>query len=358
MISSNCLALPKNMKTSTTLSLLALALLGGGVWMWQKDSSAQPDAPAPTAQEAPDHLEKRNRKSPEILDQLTDPAISKKERIAGLRRLDPKTLSKGDIQKLYELIHFQPTPTNTADWHVVLNDLMFYVCNHNLNPESIVPTFTSLIDDAGASEVARDYAIQTLGIWLRPGMGAGRAYLEKHPEEATRVFDTLMAVLTDPLNRNKSLPGTTLNVLSDFLPRSVKKKETEIVNPYPGTPLPPEALAAKKATQPDNAAKGYPLAERMEPWLSSAIAGKNLASTPTRTTAIQVASKGRLNNLVPEIRKIVLDEKSKDILRLAAISALGTLGEPTDREFLLSLAETNGKFRYAAQTALKRLPES
>jgi len=346
------------MKSSTTLSLLALALFGGSVWMWQQDSGEKATDVSSTTQGASDLRTKIRKKSPEILDQLSDPAISKKQRIAALRRLDPKTLSKDDIQKLYELIHFQPKPTNTADWHVVLNDLMFYVCQHNLNPESIVPTFTSLINDAGASEVARDYAIQTLGIWLRPGMGAGRSHVNSNPEEATRVFDTLMAVLTDPLNRNKSLPGTTLNVLGDFLPRSVKKKETEIVNPYPGTPLPPEALAAAKAAQPDNAAKDYSLAEKIEPWLASAIAGKNLASTPTRTTAIHVASKGRLSNLTPEIRKIALDEKSKDILRLAAISALGTLGEPTDREFLVSLAQTNGKFRFAAQTALKRLPES
>lgn len=339
-------------------SVLAFLLLGaGGVALWQW---FQPEEETKVKKEV--HPERRllsetpNEKIRLPLVGLTDPSLTWAVRTEELTKVEPESLSEKEIDHLYQLIGFQPEASHASDWYVVLNELLNYLCHHNIDRQRITPAFTQIISDPDYSLIARDYAIQALGTWLRPGLGSGRDLAETDPEAANLIFDTFFSVLRDPQNRGDTLPGTTLNILSDFLPRAKAVAPVDLLklDLYPGADLPAEALS-QASRKPRNPAEKYPLAQELEDWLASAIPGKNLASIATRVTAIQVAARARFEKFLPEIRQIAFDSPKSDTLKLSAISAIGILGEEGDRHQLQDIAISQSKFRYAAQASLKQL---
>ena len=98
-----------------------------------------------------------------------------------------------------------------------------------------------------------------------------------------------------------------------------------------------------------------PVWQKLDPVLTTILKGEVYGSLSTRTTIIQsVALRGSKEHL-PLIRQFARDEKADPSMRLSSIAALGIYRSGDDRQYLQQIATGSTRYRYAAQSALKKL---
>lgn len=309
------------LKTPSLKFIIPLLLLGAGAAVWwtqEKEPPSQAPGP-PSASRTRVPRAQGNR-----FTTLTDESIRWQVRVDRLRRLDATTLNTAETRHLYALLRHKPASQHREAWWTVLNEIMEQMRRQAIAPDLYTDTLSAIIGDPAVHPVARDYAVQHLGIWITPRPSVtGVAPHEQNPEKVAGAIEAITAVITEPAVQHTTIPGTALMVLADA---------------HSG------GLSATKASF-----------TRLKPWLATTISGTSGASLVTRTSAINTAALMQCSEHLPAIRALVTDDATNDSVRLSSIAALGHLAENDDLGTLRTLADGHSKFKHAAQAALKKL---
>jgi len=277
---------------------------------------------------------------------LTDNSLRWQVRVDMLRNMSTQRLTPRDKEVLFELLAHVPAEGTEEDWWVILNEIMDQLQRQQIDPERYPVEMLALIQEPGRHEIVRDYGIQHLGQWaiasavslpISPAESEEELVTEKEASSTIhqQYLPSLVETFTDLIQAtdlaHTSIPGTTLNVLFDMRSRGVDQD-----------------LIASAVTQ-------------LAPWFAQAIE-KELSLTAlhnanlvTRVSAISSIGDFELSEFTPQIRQLAHTREVDSNIRLNALAALGQLGTESDVAPLQSLAGSSSKFRFAAQTALKKI---
>ncbi|SHK31983.1 hypothetical protein SAMN02745181_3601 [Rubritalea squalenifaciens DSM 18772] len=251
---------------------------------------------------------------------LTDPTVSERLRLDLARRIDTG-LESGDVDYLFGLFRHNPGGDNKV-WWVVLNEIMQQMDAKGVGADRFEAELIQLVKSKGAHEVARDYAVQHLALWIR-NQGSG---LSPESSEAVKMGQAMQAIadtITDPSLSGTSIPGTAI--------MSLTQASRQL----------PEEISA-------------PVWQRLDPLLSSMMKGETKADLGMRTSIVQAVALRDSQAHLPLIREMARDAEIDPSMRLTSIAALGVYRSEEDKSYLESIANSNDRFRYAAQSALKK----
>ena len=319
------------MKKTTTTIIAALSLLigAGGVVVWKQRDTDKPQSPVKTTtsnttpkSRTSNPTDSKPSPSQKIKwSSITDSTLSQQTRINLAKQINAN-LSQDEIDLLFDSLRHQPAPQNKEQWWVVMNEIIEQMRRKGVAPERLGGELISIVEDTHQSEIARDYAVQHLSIWVAPPNA--NSFSEPSPETSAKALTTIAATIIDPSIAHTSIPGTALMALTAASPN-----------------LPPETMASIWAT--------------LDPAMTSMLKGETQVPLSTRTTIIQaVAMRGSSAHL-PLVQSIARDHSINPSMRLSSIAALGIYSSEDDRAYLTSIATGKTRYRYAAQAALKKL---
>lgn len=300
----------------------ALALTVALLWPDSTVNPTPPSTPAttrvPHRAPAPDH-------TAQLLARwqlLADDSLPREERLDLVSSIDER-LTETETKYLFDLLSRTPRPGTEKDWWVVMNGIMQQMRKNASAPATYSPRMAALIRDPNTQEMARDYAIQHLAQWIAPA-GTDISPGEQDPIKSGDALQAISATVSDPARHSDSSSGTALMAMVDASSR-----------------LPAETTAA--------------VWQSLDPFFADAITGSDpTIARPLRISAIQAVAIRRITAHLPAIRALATQESTDPSVRLSSIAALGFYADSTDRPYLESLAQSDTKFRHAAQAALTR----
>lgn len=300
------------------VNLLAVSLLGGGIWLGVRalrPAGPAADPSAPAARRLAEEPRSRPAPAPALIRRLSDPGLSVPERIAAVRDL-PSDLTDREASALIDLLR-QPTPekVGVSVWHALLNEIMEVLRQPRFSWTGYGPAMAGLITDRETDPVVRDYAAQHLALYLAEEAD------RRAPGSLAPGMDAFLTVLRGERESRESVTGTVLMALCDL--RS--KRPAADFEPY-----------------------AAPLASVVADFIS----GTRDAGVANRIAAIQAAGRMGLSEALPVIRRFAREGAPDPSLRLSSIAALGYFADPADRPFLEQLATSGDPLRFAAQAAL------
>lgn len=288
------------------LFVLLLAAVGIGVWsMIRKNDKAvmvpQPVSPVITAVEP---LPAPVDPAPSLLSEIS--TLSTQDEKGCLRRIGHLgvNLTGDEVAQAYAFLRL---PHSGDAWEAVQkNNLMNVLREQVLPPPGLAALLAEMVASESLSLTVRDYALQHLVAFYPRG------------EDQRIIIDTIRSALGQV---QTSMAGTAMLGLRRL-------------DPVDNSITPDEVRAA---------ARSIALNER--------------AGELARLTAIRLCGEFGMEEVLPEVRSIVLHEK-KTLLRVAAIGALGELGGRKDEALLTPFVDGNQSvLRNAAETALAGLRE-
>lgn len=330
-------------KKAFTATLLCMALAFAGFAGWVVHGIAGHDTPVetgkaeekahgpvePAAENLARHVQADGRELAEDADlsrairALTDETLPENVRLDLARRIDA-SLGKKDVDYLYSLLHHNPE-AGRKTWWVVLNEIMLEMANQGVGADRYDKELSSVIRDKGLDMVARDYAVQHLALWVRKNGETARPGSPR-AERVVQAMSVIADTIGDPALRGTTVPGTAVMVLTEATRRMPEETSSQVW-------------------------------QKLDPVLTSVIKGETSADLGMRTSVVQaVAIRGSQAHL-PLVRSMARDEKADPSMRLTSIAALGVYGSEEDRAYLESVAAGNDRFRYAAQSALKKFQD-
>ena len=320
------------MKKSSTTILVALSLLigAGGVVVWKQQQDTD-DRPSPPESISPNYSSKSGYSnssapkpsSPQKIkwSSITDDTLSRETRLNLARQID-RDLTPDEIEILLASLHRKPSEHRKEEWWVVMNEIMEQMRKKGIAPQRLANELITLTKDSSQSEIVRDYAVQHLSLWAVPDTVNQAA--TSSPDLVSEALIAIAATITDPSIAHTSIPGTAIMALTATTSQ-----------------LPPELIT--------------PIWEKLDPAMTAMLKGEVNVPLSTRTTIIQsVALRGSVTHL-SLIQQFARSEKSDPSMRLSSIAALGIYGSEDDRPYLTSIAQGQTRFRYAAQSALKKI---
>lgn len=311
-------------RTTFTIAIILLAsAIGIGFWRNAKTRDEIEPSPTIANQQGTPRVHKVDSES--IYRKLTDSSIRWEVRVDMLRRIEVDRLKSQDIDTLFSLLRYQPTAGQEQSWWVVVNEIMEQMRIHAIGSDRYGKELLSIMRDHTSPEILRDYAVQHLGQWVSPrGAQLGQPS-EQDPEIIRETAETLAMLAMDTDTTHTSISGTSLMVLVDMKGGGVSK---EVIDPV---------IAS------------------LQPWFAATLAGSNQAGKITRISAINAVGMLHLDAFLPQIRTLAISENMDSSLRLNSIATLGLIGQPSDMETLETIAKSDIRFQYAAQTALQKL---
>ncbi len=313
--------------SKSTLLALSLLLGAGGVLFWKSSQNLDTAQKSPSAESALSEDAPTAALAPSSWENLVDDSVRWQIRVDRLRRLNKDALSEPDVETLYNLLDRRPSALHAEAWWVVVNEIMEQLRKQGVAPQRYTPALLTIIKDQTAPDVLRDYAIQHLSQWLTPrGADLGNFH-EENPELIKEAAQAFTDLILDAGLAHTSIPGTTLSVLADMKTSGLSE----------------ETLAE--------------VTDQLHPWLQSTLTEEVNSEKNTRISAINAIGVLQLKQHLPAIRELASPVQTSASVRLSSIATLGQLGEETDLPFLEKLAASQGKFRFAAQTARKNLSQ-
>lgn len=253
---------------------------------------------------------------------LFDSALPSAERLALARRLD----GSFDLSSLKPWIHdrqLEGQGAVPAEDRLVYNEILDQSRQRGLFPGTLGRFLMADLADPALDPVLRDYALQQLALWLSAG-GSGQP-AETDPARRQEGLSALLGILKDETLRQTTLPGTALLSLAD-----VALKSPADLQPF--------------LKEIDTVTGGL-LADWNQP-ASLRISAVQSAAVMGRRTQLP-ALRGMLASLTPDQPEF-----------LSVVSALGRLGDFSDRALLQALPSGSPLAARAVASALQRLPES
>lgn len=310
------------MNKSTITIILATALLLGaaGLAWWNPTApEAASELTGPTPKTARPSAQRASLKTPPKWASLTNHTLSTDVRLDLARSIDTD-LNSTEIDLLLASFTHTPPHHSREQWWLVLNEIMEQMRKKGVASDRLGPALTALVRDPSQPEVVRDYAVQHLSQWIAPPTPDTPS--ETSPEAITAALQSIAATITDPSITHTSIPGTALMALT-----AVDLPEDTII----------------------------PVWRKLDPSLSAILKGETYGSLATKTTIIQSAALRDSEIHLPLIQVFARDEQMNPSMRLSSIAALGIYRSETDRDYLTSMATGSTRYRYAAQSALKKL---
>ncbi len=228
-------------------------------------------------------------------------------------------LNQTECDALLAALAQRRDPKTNAGWHSEYIHLISLVLQHHpANSERFARVLAAVIADETRDEVVRDYAMQHLRqVWSQAAA---------NPNLRARILETFRQIMErDPVLGASAV--LSLHMLG-FHPTAAGETAMPAVASADLEPLVRQALGAPAAP-------------------------KHLR---LRMSCLRVASERGMVSVLPDIRRIIEDSAGEHALaRMAAIAALGRLGEPTDRALLQSLTtfrdpRITGAVRHALDT--------
>lgn len=221
---------------------------------------------------------------------------------------------------LAALLATGPAASQTREHSVWFNEAANLLHRQPAAHEQLARALATVAGDPGRSPLLRDYALQHLRVvW-------------NDSAHAPRLRDSIEASLRWIVGGRGEPAVTTAALLSLHLLGDCASAPGGPVQ----RPLPDEQAAALA---------GGLLAE---PAASS--------SPAERMTAARIAADRRLGGLRPALARIAANHAEHALARIAAINALGRIGNPADRPLIESLSSADPLLAAAAEDALKRIP--
>ena len=253
---------------------------------------------------------------------LMNDALPRHTKLELARKID-LSLSSDDIDLLLGSLGRVPAAHAKDAWWVIMNEIMEQMRRKGVAADRLGGTLMSLIRDTAQPVVVRDYAVQHLALWVAPIAGAPG---ESSAEVRAEALELLSGIITDPSIAHTSIPGTAIMSLT-VATRS----------------LPSEVIT--------------PMWAKIDPSLSAMLTGEIKIPLGTQTTLIQALAMRRSEEHLPLVREMARDENINPSMRLSSIAALGIYQSELDQNYLSDLAQGSTRYRYAAQSALKRFQE-
>jgi hypothetical protein len=230
-------------------------------------------------------------------------------RIVALRALRGRTLGQSEIDALWAFLAMtaEEAKLSMERFNHLRNDTLTVLVQHSPAVPDLVPRLCAMYRDKAQDRTWRDYCIQFLG----------QAY--PAASEADRGL-ALSAILEAAENRSLPTAGTALIALSNNLDAPGIGRDQVV-----------EAAVAITA-DPD-------------------------ASPGARMTAFAVCGRLGAAEALPHARRAAAGETAQSVnVRMAAIAAIGVLGDDSDRELLGRLGgSAEPRLRRPAAAALRRL---
>jgi hypothetical protein len=232
--------------------------------------------------------------------------IPLRDRLSFLSTIGTK-LPDSDRKAILDWIGNTPPPgLSPDDWFTLANDVLQALRNQQPATPIYTDRLLALWHDRDLDPTLRDYALQQLREWVADG--DTRSMHEERPEKLALIREAFLHAAT---------PGH-----ADCDPQSTTT----------GTAL----LALDEWT-----GSAAPAAVRVEPTKLDEILLSHIrdeaAHRGVRATALQIAARRKMNAALPLARELSQDASQEAILRLAAISLLGTMGTEEDRKLLQTL---------------------
>ena len=295
------------MTRNTIYPLTAAAVLAGGIAWWLQ--SRIPVVSQPAAHAIHDARWVA----------LFDANVSSQDRVALARKVDA-SLRLDDVGVWVAAFHGETSNLALQEHFLVFNEVLEQSRQRGLHPQTLGPFLISCINNASLRPTFRDYAVQHLSLWISVGPYGQPA--ETDPAVRRLSIETLCHIVGDTSVRSESIPGTALLALSDL-------------------------YSSGKA---DLAAYWPELDEALSRCIMA-----NDTPLPLRLAAVHAAATAGRKGQTPSIRRLADPASGQSALHLAAVAALGYLGDSSDRPLLESVAASASLARPAALAALKRL---
>lgn len=256
------------------------------------------------------------------LQSITDKQVRWQVKANMLRSMDFSQLDTQELDYLFGLLERSPKAGESKEsWLVVANEIMEQLRKQAIQPERLTESLAALAKNQQMDTVLRDYALQHLSLSI--GNQETARLLSR--ESTRNVIGVIAGIIDQSTVQQSSIPGTAL--MSLVKANEVPENQAQIS----------ESLAA------------------LEGYLSSAIVGGAGTTLSTQTTALNAVAILQLSEYLPLIRENIRSESTDPSVKLSSIAALGYLAEDEDLEYLKSMASSESKFRFAAQSSLKRL---
>lgn len=307
------------MSRARVISFSIAAVIGvGGVVCWQLASlTTSSDVPAsPKRHETSAKPAKPPILTPPVAQLLSTETISLADRLNTLATIGT-TLPEADRTALLASITNTPPNGLTApEWHSLANDILQALRHQQPFTESYTDHLIALWHDRELDPTLRDYAIQQLRAWVIDA--DTRTAHEERPDKLALIQQTFVNAVTpghpdcDP---QSTTSGTVLMALDELAHPPVDTASS----PDPKFQIPdlPSLLLSHAASQESH--RGV------------------------RATALQLCAHRGITEALPIARNILKDSSSEAILRMSAISLIGTLGSADDLALLESVRQQDTK---------------
>lgn len=248
--------------------------------------------------------------SPGVAGLISPETLALRDRLAFLSTLGFKLPHQDRMAILDWLENASPPGLSNDDWFTLANDTMQALRNQQPPTAEFTDRMIRMWHDRTLDPTMRDYALQQLREWVADG--DTRTQHETRPEKLALIRQTFLDATTpghpdcDPLS---TTTGTALLALDEWSHDSAPE----------GVRIPAEEVGSLLLAHAENPA----------------------AHRGVRATALQLCARRGLVSALPPARRLAKDTSEEAILRLAAISLLGSIGNSEDRLLLENLSSTS-----------------
>ncbi|GHC40170.1 HEAT repeat domain-containing protein [Roseibacillus persicicus] len=294
--------------TIASLSVVILALL------FQLKKASAPAARSVVLTEKKSAVESGSP-TPHLVRQLLRNELLLEEQIEAVRAL-PSDLSPEEFDSLFQIIK-EPAPAtvNAARWYTLQNEIMEVLRDSRFHWSQYPVEMAALMADRNVDPVVRDYSAQHLALYL------GDRSHEVEQTVIDPVMESYLALLQGEREAFEQVTGTAMMALCDL-----SSKRPELVEPYRDSL---EAIFLSIASQ------------------------ERPATLANQISAIQASGRMGFVSLLPVVRELAKDPSSNPSIQLSSVAALGYFADSADKPFLLELAQSSQRVRFAAAAALK-----
>ena len=329
------------MKFKPFLLTAAIAVIGLALW-WNvsRNSSSSPPANPPSA------IQKSKSPAPVIHPAvaalLTPEATPIAARLATLGTLGIRLAPDDRRLLLRSITNTPPNGLTLDEWYSLANDILQALRFQQPFTPEYTDSLVAFWNDKTLDPTLRDYALQQLREWVADR--DTRTCHEERPDKLTLIQQTFLNAVTpgsptcDP---QSTFTGTAMLALNDWFP--LASPQTPASTPPVNSFAPPfsKLLSASAFQQ-----------------LLLTYAADPACHRGVRSTALQLCTRRGIGEALPAARTILADNSSPAILRLTAISLIGSLGSPDDRALLTTFQQQNARdplLQASLQKALSNL---
>ena len=303
---------------SIRFSIAAVIIGIGGVVCWQlvRQGASTDSASVKSSGNSPKTVSQAPILTPPVAQLLSTQSISLADRLNTLATIGTTLPDADRTALLASITNTPPNGLTAPEWHSLANDILEALRHQQPFTPSYTDHLIALWHDKQLDPTLRDYALQQLRAWL---IDADiRTAQEERPEKIALIEQTFLDAVTpghpycDP---QSTTTGTALMTLDEWAYADSSKSELQ--NPQSRIPT-LKSLLLQHAASPQS-------------------------HRGVRSTALQLCAHRNITEALPIARAVINDPSAEVILRMSAISLIGTLGSSDDLALLASVQQQKNR---------------